>query len=164
MDPVSKRLLKELADCRRSLASQQPAPEMELIAELGPIDDEDLFAWKAVLNGPLDSPYQGGQFEVLFHIPPQYPIHPPSAKFTTTICHPNVHFKAREICLDILKDAWSPTWTIASTCVAIGVLLTSPEPNSPLNCDAANLLRCGDTRGYNSLVRMYTLLHAMPRS
>ncbi|CAG8710706.1 4603_t:CDS:2 [Ambispora leptoticha] len=66
-----------------------------------------------------------------------------------------------EICLDILKSAWSPAWTLQSACMAIRLLLSTPEPNSPLNCDAANLIRCGDKMGYDSLVRMYTQIYAM---
>lgn len=45
---------------------------------------------------------------------------------------------------------------------AILALMSDPAPDSPLNCDAGNLLRAGDTRGYNSLARMYTLEYAKP--
>jgi len=38
---------------------------------------------------------------------------------------------------------------------AIHQLLTSPEPDSPLNIDAAQLLRAGDTVGMEGLVRFY---------
>lgn len=66
-----------------------------------------------------------------------------------------------EICLDILKeDAWTPAWTIQSVCRAVIALLSSPEANSPLNCDAGNLIRNGDARGFVSMARMYTQLHA----
>ncbi|CAG8721093.1 9297_t:CDS:2, partial [Scutellospora calospora] len=37
---------------------------------------------------------------------------------------------------DILKAAWSPAWTLQSACMAIRLLLSNPEPTSPLNCDA----------------------------
>jgi peroxin-4 len=43
---------------------------------------------------------------------------------------------------------------------AIQTLLTSPEPESPLNVDAAALLRSGDTVGYDSLVRYYVWRYA----
>jgi len=62
----------------------------------------------------------------------------------------------------LLKNAWSAVYTLQSVCRAIIALLAQPEPDSPLNCDCGNLLRCGDVRGYNSLARMYTKLHAFP--
>lgn len=37
-----------------------------------------------------------------------------------------------EICLDILKNAWSPAWTLQSVCRAIAALLAHAEPDSPL--------------------------------
>ena len=70
---------------------------------------------------------------------------------------PSSSLQTGEICLDILKGAWSPAWTLQSVCRAIIALLAHAEPDSPLNCDAGNLLRAGDVRGYNSLARMYTL-------
>jgi hypothetical protein len=41
-----------------------------------------------------------------------------------------------EICLDILKNAWSPAWTLHSVCQAVMALMGDPAPDSPLNCDA----------------------------
>ncbi|RUP43125.1 ubiquitin-conjugating enzyme/RWD-like protein [Jimgerdemannia flammicorona] len=155
MDAVSRRLMKELHDFQRD-----PTGHPDIL-ELRPVDDDDLLNWKAVMRGALDTAYEGGVFELQIIVPTAYPIQPPTVKFVTTICHPNVHFKTGEICLDILKTAWSPAWTLQSTLLAISLLLAHPEPGSPLNCDAANLLRCGDVEGYNSLVRMYTEMHAM---
>lgn len=43
-----------------------------------------------------------------------------------------------EICLDILKNAWSPAWTLQSVCRAIIALMAHPEADSPLNCDSGN--------------------------
>ena len=74
----------------------------------------------------------------------------------------------------MLKNQWSPAWTISTACTAVRALLESPEPDSPLNIDAgkfvqfnsyaaANLLRCGDQEGYDSLVRMYTHMYAKGR-
>lgn len=178
MSAVSRRLAKELASflqqkekearqaALRSAATTAPEPVGDDtsygdIHELGPVEEADLLLWKARISGPRGSPYEGGVFELRIEIPPNYPIRPPNMRFVTLCCHPNIHFKTGEICLDILEHAWSPAWTLASVCVAIGILLSHPEPNSPLNCDAANLLRCGDDLGYTSLVRMYTRLYAM---
>ncbi len=76
--------------------------------------------------------------------------------FATPICHPNVHFKTGEICLDLLKSAWLPSYTISSTVTAVHQLLTSAEPDSPLNVDIAQMFRQGDWVGAESLIRFYT--------
>lgn len=124
-------------------------------------DETNIYSWKAVLEGPQDTPFEGGTFEVAITVPEQYPLVPPTMRYKTKIFHPNVHFKSGEICLDILKNAWSPAWTLHSTCQAILALMSDPAPDSPLNCDAGNLLRGGDVRGYNSLAKMYTMEHAV---
>ncbi|KAJ2078844.1 E2 ubiquitin-protein ligase peroxin 4 [Coemansia sp. RSA 988] len=152
MSSVTKRLLKELQDIRKDLSDE--------LLSLEPVNDEDLLQWHAILRGPQETPYQGGLFRLHIDIPEEYPIKPPVLTFTTPVCHPNVHFETGEICLDILKSQWSPAWTLTSTCLAVHVLLANPEPSSPLNCDAANLLRCGDVLGYSSLVSMYTRIFA----
>ncbi|KAJ3019733.1 hypothetical protein HKX48_001838 [Thoreauomyces humboldtii] len=157
MAAVSRRLLKELRDYQRD-------PNTQVVEKLAPASDDDLLTWKAVLVGPEGSAYEGGRFDLDIVLPASYPMQPPIMKFVGRVCHPNVHFKTGEICLDLLKTAWSPAWTLQSACMAIGALLTSPEPDSPLNCDAANLLRCGDVRGYNSLVQMCTQLYAIPNT
>lgn len=89
-------------------------------------------------------------------IPNAYPNAPPTIRFVTPICHPNVHFKTGEICLDLLKTSWSPVYTIASTLDSIQQLLTSAEPDSPLNIDIAQLFRQGDLIGAEALIRFYT--------
>eukprot|EP00906_Rhabdomonas_costata_P017971 RCo026211 len=143
---ASTRLLKEFKD-----AQLNNDDEIRLQPE-----ENDIFSWKAVLTGPRDTPYEGGQFLVSLKVPREYPMVPPKATFRTKIFHPNVLFSTGEICLDILKTSWSPAWTLQSVCRAILTLMSHPEPDSPLNCDAGNLLRHGDHRGFNSLARMYT--------
>ena len=82
------------------------------------------------------------------------------ALFASQVFHPNIHWKTGEICLDILKGAWSPAWTLQSVCRAILSLLANAAPDSPLNCDAGNLLRAGDVVGYNSMAHCYTVEYA----
>lgn len=89
-------------------------------------------------------------------IPTSYPLAAPVIKFVTRICHPNVHFKTGEICLDLLKTSWSPAYTISSTLTSIHQLLTSAEPDSPLNVDIAQLFRAEDQVGAEALIRYYT--------
>lgn len=59
-----------------------------------------------------DSPYSGGVFFLAIHFPTDYPFKPPKVNFTTRIYHPNINSNG-SICLDILRDQWSPALTIS---------------------------------------------------
>lgn len=115
----------------------------------------------ATILGPADSPFRGGVFQIVLKLTPDYPLAPPSVSFETKIFHPNVDFKTGEVCLDILKSDWSPAWGIGTVCRAIVALMGSPNAESPLNCDAGNLLRGGDNLGFDSVARMYTIEYAI---
>ncbi|MCD7469520.1 hypothetical protein HAX54_008621 [Datura stramonium] len=155
MQASRARLFKEYKEVQREKTAD---PDIQLVC-----DDSNIFKWTALIKGPSETPYDGGVFQLAFSVPEQYPLQPPQVRFLTKIFHPNVHFKTGEICLDILKNAWSPAWTLQSVCRAIIALMAHPEPDSPLNCDSGNLLRSGDIRGYQSMARMYTRLAAMPK-
>jgi ubiquitin-conjugating enzyme E2 D/E len=62
--------------------------------------------------GPSDSPYSGGVFFLAIHFPTDYPFKAPKVNFTTRIYHPNINSNG-SICLDILRDQWSPALTIS---------------------------------------------------
>ncbi|KAJ9476786.1 putative Ubiquitin-conjugating enzyme E2 4 (putative) [Pseudozyma hubeiensis] len=164
---TTKRLLKEYQTTSRELGisptstTRSSSANPDLL-ELRPYDveGEDLFEWTALIRGPAHGPYSTGLFHLSILIPPTYPTKPPTIKFRTKIFHPNVSWKDGEICLDILQAQWTPAWTLSSACTAILALLDDPEPDSPLNVDAATLYRTQDTRAYESMCRMYTKLHA----
>ncbi|KAI3694937.1 hypothetical protein L1987_77921 [Smallanthus sonchifolius] len=155
MQASRARLFKEYKEVQREKVAD---PDIQLVC-----DDSNIFKWTALIKGPSETPYEGGVFQLAFSVPEQYPLQPPQVRFLTKIFHPNVHFKTGEICLDILKNAWSPAWTLQSVCRAIIALMAHPEPDSPLNCDSGNLLRSGDVRGFQSMAKMYTRLAAMPK-
>mmetsp|Transcript_6702 Transcript_6702/g.14685 ORF Transcript_6702/g.14685 Transcript_6702/m.14685 type:complete len:163 (+) Transcript_6702:156-644(+) len=125
-------------------------------------DPEQIRSWSAVVVGPVDSYYEGFEFDLVIRVGVEYPLVPPSIRFKSKIFHPNVLFESGEICLDILKKEWSPAWSLHSACRAIAALLSDPAPDSPLNCDAGNMLRAGDVRAYRSVVSFYCKEHCRP--
>jgi peroxin-4 len=149
-DKLRKRLLKEVENKEGAAG-----------VSLRPLT-EDLMEWEAVLTPQAPSLYEGAQFTVHIRIPPSYPFQPPVPRFETPVVHPNIHARTGEVCLDVLKSEWSPSWNLQAVCLAILVLLDAPDSSSPLNCDAGNILRSGDMRAYSSLVRSFTKLYATP--
>jgi peroxin-4 len=103
----------------------------------------------------------GGKFQIEIELPGEYPLVAPHAFFKTRTFHPNVDSRTGEICLDVLKSDWSPAWGIGTICRAIIALLAAPNAESPLNCDAGNLIRSGDMVAFKSLARMYTVEYAV---
>jgi peroxin-4 len=154
MASARQRLLKEYKEAARAAAS--PGGDGGTGVTLLP-DEANLFRWRARLAGPQGTPYEGGSFELDILVPEAYPLVPPAVRCRTRLFHPNFHFKTGEVCLDVLKGAWSPAWTLRSACQAVLALLADPAADSPLNCDAGNLLRAGDVRGFNSVARMYAI-------
>ena len=124
----------------------------------GPIDD-DLYHWEATVLGPHDSVYEGGIFRLDIIFPGDYPFKPPKVKFMTNIYHPNIN-SSGGICLDILKDQWSPALTISKVLLSICSLLTDPNPDDPLVPEIARIY-VNDRETYNTKAKAMTQQHAM---
>ena len=123
----------------------------------GPKGD-NLYIWEAVVIGPEGSPYAGGMFKLSINFPLDYPFKPPKIEFLTKIYHPNIHSNGA-ICLDILKDMWSPALTISKTLLSISSLLTDPNPRDPLVADAADLYLRNRSE-YERIAKEWTALYA----
>ena len=116
----------------------------------GPKGD-NLYEWVSTILGPPGSVYEGGVFFLDIHFSPEYPFKPPKVKpratymlnvftyyfksiqvtFRTRIYHCNINSQG-VICLDILKDNWSPALTISKVLLSICSLLTDCNPADPL--------------------------------
>ncbi|KAH9869298.1 Ubiquitin-conjugating enzyme E2 1 [Plenodomus lingam] len=144
-----KRINKELTDLGRDPPSSCSA---------GPIGD-DLFHWQATIMGPSDSPYSGGVFFLAIHFPTDYPFKPPKVNFTTRIYHPNINSNG-SICLDILRDQWSPALTISKVLLSICSMLTDPNPDDPLVPEIAHVYKTDRSR-YESTAREWTRKYAI---
>ena len=143
-----KRLKKELDDMQKN-----DIPNLSL----GPVND-NLFEWEAIILGPISTPYEGGVFNLNISIPSNYPFKPPIVIFKTRIYHPNIN-SAGSICLDILKNKWTPALTISKILLSICSLLSDPNPNDPLVPDIARQLK-NDPDSYFQTAKEWTALYA----
>jgi ubiquitin-conjugating enzyme E2 D/E len=98
----------------------------------------NLYVWNGFIFGPTGTPYEGGIFKIHIEFPKDYPFNPPKITFKTKIYHPNISSNGY-ICLDILKDKWSPILKISQVLLSLSSLLSDPNPNDPLAPDVADL-------------------------
>jgi ubiquitin-conjugating enzyme E2 D/E len=122
-------------------------------------NNEDIFNWTATIVGPPETPYEGGVFTVFIKFPNDYPFKPPKVQFSTPVFHPNINSKG-DICLNTLRDKWSPALTITKVLLSICSLLNEPNPDDPLVPEAATLYKF-DRKGYEETARTWTREYAM---
>jgi ubiquitin-protein ligase len=123
----ARRIQKELAE----ISLDPPCN-----CSAGPKGD-NIYEWVSTIMGPATSPYDGGVFFLDITFPQDYPFKPPKVVFRTRIYHCNIN-STGNICLDILKDNWSPALTISKVLLSICSLLTDPNPHDPLVGSIAN--------------------------
>lgn len=102
--------------------------------------------------GPGGTCFEGGKFQAELLLPDDYPMSPPKVVFDTKIYHPNIGIPESisldnlgRICLDILKKNWSPALQIKSVLLSIQSLLSEPNPDDPLNNEAAEKWKTNKT-------------------
>ena len=122
MDALKNRAMKEFQDLQKN--KNDHAVQVKLV-------DNDYRHWKGRIKGPIDTVYQGGVFDVDIIIPDDYPFKPPKMKFDTKIWHPNISSVTGAICLDILKNEWTPALTIRTALISLQALMCEPVPNDP---------------------------------
>ena len=96
----------------------------------GPKGD-NIYEWVSTILGPPGSVYEGGVFFLDIHFSPEYPFKPPKVTFRTRIYHCNINSQGI-ICLDILKDNWSPALTVSKVLLSVCSLLTDCNPGKDL--------------------------------
>lgn len=123
-----RQLLFYVSRIQKELAEISLDPPCNCSA--GPKGD-NIYEWVSTIMGPATSPYEGGVFFLDITFPQDYPFKPPKVVFRTRIYHCNIN-SSGAICLDILKDNWSPALTISKVLLSVCSLLTDPNPNDPL--------------------------------
>ncbi len=144
------RIKKELREC----ATKENAP---VSASL--VQPDNLLHWHGAIAGPQGTPYENGHFTVDILLPADYPFAPPKMKFTTRVWHPNVSSESGAICLDILKDEWSPALTVRTALISLQALLSAPEPSDPQDAVVAKQYT-QDRAAFDKTARYWTETYA----
>jgi ubiquitin-protein ligase len=115
---------------------------------------DNMMNWVATIIGPSGTPYEGGIFNLDIEFPKEYPFKPPKITFVTQIYHSNISVNGL-ICLDTLKQHWSPALSISKVLLSICSLLADANHGDPLNSEAAGLYRVSPEK-YNKIAREWT--------
>ncbi|CAK0784669.1 hypothetical protein CVIRNUC_007873 [Coccomyxa viridis] len=107
------------------------------------------------VEGPRDTAYDGGLFVVDITLEDQYPFVPPKMRFRSKVWHPNVSSANGAICLDILKDQWSPALTLKTALLSLQALLSSPQPDDPQDAVVARQY-INDNGSFQRQARLWT--------
>mmetsp|Transcript_18035 Transcript_18035/g.48511 ORF Transcript_18035/g.48511 Transcript_18035/m.48511 type:complete len:171 (-) Transcript_18035:598-1110(-) len=122
-------------------------------------DEADVLHWKAIISGPVGTPYEGGQFRIDIELPKDYPFVPPKMRYETKIWHPNISSESGAICLDILKNEWSPALTIRTALISLQALMSAPEPDDPQDAVVASQYK-KNIEEFNSTAKYWTETYA----
>eukprot|EP00051_Salpingoeca_urceolata_P027646 m.482542 g.482542 ORF g.482542 m.482542 type:complete len:165 (+) comp22573_c0_seq1:177-671(+) len=139
-----KRLVAEYKELMRA------APEGILA---GPKSEDNFLEWEAVVVGPEGCPYEFGVFTAELKFAKDYPLSPPTMRFTSPLFHPNIYPDGR-VCISILhapgddpvgyeksSERWSPVQSVEKILLSVVSMLAEPNDESPANVDAAKMFR-----------------------
>ena len=132
----TKRILQEYANFMKDLTHMRAILDPFCSVD---INAEDVSQWKIWLKN-LPDPYTGGTWLLSVEFPENYPFSPPRVRFVTPIYHCNVN-SSGGLCLDVLKNNWSPALNIFKVVQAILQMLQEPNADDPLDAFKAQVYR-----------------------
>jgi ubiquitin-conjugating enzyme E2 M len=131
---------KTLAQRAAELRVQKDVAELDKIegvrVEFG--DADDLMQFKVYIT-PLEGLYEGATYQFSCSVPADYPFNAPKVHCDTLIYHPNIDMEGH-VCLNILREDWSPVLNVTSVLFGLLTLFYEPNPEDPLNKEAAQLM------------------------
>ncbi|KAL7443899.1 hypothetical protein ACHAXM_009556 [Skeletonema potamos] len=95
--------------------------------------------------------WKNATYRFKFEIPDHYPHTPPKVHCETKIYHPNINLEGK-VCLNILREDWKPVLDINAVIYGLIFLFYEPNPDDPLNHEAAELFR-KDIKHFERLVQ-----------
>lgn len=132
MNPSLRNLFAELKQIQKD-----PIEGAELI-----VDDDTLEIIVVRYDVPDYLPYGTNEILLLISIAPDYPNKAPICTFEPPIFHPNVDKDTGRICHPIVnQNKWAEFKSIRTLIHHMQTLIFDPNPDSPLNSNAASEFR-----------------------
>mmetsp|Transcript_98329 Transcript_98329/g.120450 ORF Transcript_98329/g.120450 Transcript_98329/m.120450 type:complete len:221 (-) Transcript_98329:217-879(-) len=148
------KIMKQKKDAYGKILLAKQLKELQKSSDgfsVGLKDDDNLYEWELIVEGPSDTLYEGGYFSATLTFPPDFPSKPPKMVFTTPgFWHPNV-YKDGKVCISILHEAkedafntqesmdekWRPILSVEAIIISVLSMLSEPNFSSPANIDAS---------------------------
>ena len=109
------------------------------VAEITFPNQNDLTVFEVDIT-PSEGFWKSATYKFQFEIPDHYPHTPPKVHCDTKIYHPNINLEGK-VCLNILREDWKPVLDINAVIYGLIYLFYDPNPDDPLNHEAAELFR-----------------------
>ncbi|GAQ79341.1 ubiquitin-conjugating enzyme [Klebsormidium nitens] len=94
---------------------KEPPPYIPAIA----VNESDMLTWHFLVEGPPQTPYDGGWYIGKLRFEPDYPFAPPAISVVT----PTGRFKtSTRLCLsmsDFHPELWNPMWSVSTVCTGL---------------------------------------------
>ncbi|KAH9994668.1 putative ubiquitin conjugating enzyme [Russula vinacea] len=114
-----KRIHREISDLKKEDLGD---------ISVGPVSNDNPFLWRARIPGQKVAFTKEGCSTLRSLLATTTP---PKVLFQTRIYHMNISEKGN-VCIDILKNNWSPALSIFKVVLSLSSLLTDPNPSDPL--------------------------------
>ena len=152
MNEACKRIIIDIKDIQKS--------PIENICYVP--DEDNILKGYALIVGPVNTPYEYGNFLFEFHFSEKYPYQPPKVIYMSndgiTRFNPNL-YRSGKVCLSILNtwsgEQWSACQTIRSVLLTLQTTLNEKPLLNELGVDEK--LHNGSIMKYNRMIRFKTL-------
>ena len=123
-------------------------------------DDSDMMKGYALIIGPPDTPYFGGNYFFEFNYPSDYPHTPPKVKYWTN--NNNIRFNPNlyvcgKVCISLLNTWRGDQWTSCQTISTVLLTLCTLLCENPLLNEPGVNKNHSDVKPYNSIVEYSNL-------
>ena len=144
---IPSQKLMAMQAVKREFQDISNNPILNIGAQVGLINPNNIMEWKCTMVGPSDTPYAGGLFYLRIKFPDNYPNKAPEVSFLNPIYHINVNPRKPigsniaeslgHVCISTL-NWWNPTSNMRQVLNDIFALFYLANPKSPYGMDRAD--------------------------